>query len=92
MANHKSAKKRIIQNNKRRIRNVARKSRIKTFTNYVLVALEEQNYEKARQAVRVAESEIMKGVSKGVIKLNTASRRVSRLVARVKKLNKELAS
>ncbi len=86
MANHKSAKTRIIRNNKRSIINGARRSRVRTFVKKVLAAVLEKNKEAAAAAFKVAESELMKAVSKGVFKKNTASRTVSRLSKKVKDL------
>ena len=86
MANHKSAKTRIIRNNKRSIINGARRSRVRTFVKKVLAAVLEKNKEAAAAAFKVAESELMKAVSKGVFKKTTASRTVSRLSKKVKDL------
>lgn len=86
MANHKSAKTRIKRNNKRSIINGARRSRVRTFVKKVIAAVLENNKEAAAAAFRVAESELMKAVSKGVLKKNTASRTVSRLSKKVKDL------
>ncbi len=84
MANHKSAKKRIIRNAKRAEINGARISRIRTFIKKVETAITAGNKDEAQQALREAQPEIMRGVSRGVIHKNTASRKMSRLSARVK--------
>jgi small subunit ribosomal protein S20 len=84
MANHKSALKRIKQNVKRNELNLARKSRVKTFVKSVYDAISAGNKEAAASALRVAESELMSAVTKGVMHKNTASRKVSRLAAAVK--------
>jgi len=86
MANHKSAKTRIKRNNKRSVINSARRSRVRTFVKKVIAAVLENNKEAAANAFKVAESELMKAVSKGVLKKNTASRTVSRLSKKVKAL------
>lgn len=86
MANHKSAKTRINRNNKRSIINGARRSRVRTFVKKVLAAVTENNKEEAAKAFKVAESELMRAVNKGVLKKNTASRTVSRLSKKVKEL------
>jgi small subunit ribosomal protein S20 len=86
MANHKSAKTRINRNNKKSIINGARRSRVRTFVKKVLAAIAENNKDAAATAFRVAESELMKAVSKGVVKKNTASRTVSRLSKKIKAL------
>ena len=61
-------------------------SRIRTFIKRVEKAIESGDHHSAQQALRDAQPEIMRGVSKGVLKLGTASRKVSRLSARVKAL------
>lgn len=86
MAHHKSAQKRIRQTDRRTDINRARRSRIRTFIKRVEAAINSGEYEKAKDALRQAQPEIMRGVSKGVLKLGTASRKVSRLSARVKAL------
>ncbi len=86
MAHHKSAKKRIRQTQRRTDVNRARRSRIRTFIKRVEAALETGNKEAAVAALKQAEPEIQRGVSKGVVKLNTASRKISRLNAKVKAL------
>ena len=86
MANHKSAKTRINRNNKRSIINGARRSRVRTFVKKVIAAVLENNKEAAAAAFKVAESELMRAVNKGVVKKNTAARTVSRLSKKVKAL------
>lgn len=85
MANIKSAKKRVLQIRRKTLVNNARRSRIKTFTRKVLEAVSENRIADAKLALRGAQSEIMRGVSKGVLHKNTGARRVSRLSAHVKK-------
>ena len=86
MANHKSAKKRIIRNAKRAEINGARIGRIRTFIKKVEAAITAGDKVAADQALRDAQPEIMRGVSRGVLHKNTASRKMSRLSARVKAL------
>jgi small subunit ribosomal protein S20 len=86
MAHHRSAKKRIRQTEHRTLVNRTRISRIRTFIKRVEKAIEAGDQTTAQQALRNAQPEIMRGVSKGVLKLGTASRKVSRLSARVKAL------
>ena len=86
MAHHKSAQKRIRQTERRTDINRARRSRIRTFIKRVEAAINSGEYDKAKEALRQAQPEIMRGVSKGVLTLGTASRKVSRLSARVKML------
>ena len=87
MAHHRSAKKRIRQTEKRTVRNRARTSRIKTFIKKVENAIAAGDKQAADAALIAAEPEIRRGVSKGVLKLNTASRRISRLTRRVNRLD-----
>jgi small subunit ribosomal protein S20 len=89
MAHHPSAKKRIRQTVKRTAINRSRLSRIRTFIKKVEQAVASGDPDSARQALRAAEPEIRRGVNKGVLKLNTASRRISRLS---KKVNQVAAS
>ena len=86
MANKKSAQKRILQTAKRTEINSMRKSRIRTFIRKVYDAIGSGEKDVARTALVDAQSEIMKGVTKGVLHKNTGSRKVSRLSAAVKKL------
>lgn len=86
MAHHKSAQKRIRQTATRTQVNSARVSRIRNFIKKVETAIQGGDHTAAREALRVAQPEVMRGVSKGVIKQNTASRKISRLSARVKAL------
>lgn len=87
MAHHKSAIKRIRQTETRTELNRARRSRIRTFVKKVEVAIEVGDQSKANEALRAAQSELTRGVVKGVLKANTASRKVSRLNTRVKALS-----
>ena len=87
MANNKSAKKRIRRNLARAEINKSRISRIRTFIKKVDTAISVGNAEEAKQALKHAQPEIMRGVSKGVLHKNTASRKMSRLAANVKKIS-----
>jgi small subunit ribosomal protein S20 len=86
MANHKSSKKRIIRNANRALINGARISRIRTFVKKVENAIASGDATAARDALRVAQPELQRGVSRGVLHKNTASRKISRLAAKVKAL------
>ena len=87
MANHKSAEKRIRRNGRREIINHARMMRIRTFVKRVEKALLAGDKDAASVAFKEAQPEIKRGVIKGVIHKNTASRKISRLNARVKALS-----
>ncbi|MFO1069902.1 MAG: 30S ribosomal protein S20 [Geminicoccaceae bacterium] len=86
MAHHRSAKKRIRQTEKRTAINRSRESRIRTFIRKVETAIAQGDAGAAQTALSAAEPEIRRGVTKGVLHLNTASRRISRLARRVKAL------
>jgi len=87
MANTLQAKKRIRSNARRALINKARKSRIRTFVKNVELALESGDAAAAREALKAAQPELMRGVTKGVLHKKTASRKVSRLAKRVKALS-----
>ena len=86
MANTPQAKKRIRRNQRRAEINGARVSRIRTFVKKVEAAIEGGDKETAQNALRAAQPELARGVARGVIHKNTASRKMSRLAARVKAL------
>ena len=84
MANTASARKRIRQTEVRTARNVARKSRMRTFIKKVETAIASGNKEQAVAALRDAQPEMQRASGKGVIHANTVSRKISRLSARIK--------
>ncbi|MDR3440449.1 30S ribosomal protein S20 [Telmatospirillum sp.] len=86
MAHHSSAKKRIRQTERRTEVNRARVSRIRTFVKKVETLIAGGDKTLATEALREAEPELMRGVQAGVVHQNAASRKVSRLVARIKAL------
>ncbi len=86
MANTRQSKKRARQNDKRLAVNKARRSRIRTYLRKVEEAIASGDKESATAALRAAQPELMRGVTKGVYHKNTASRKMSRLSARVKSL------
>ena len=86
MANTVSAKKMTRKIAKRTEINRSRRSRMRTFIKKVEEAIASGNRDAAVQALRDAEPELMRAAQKGVIPSNTASRKVSRLVQRVKKI------
>jgi len=87
MANTSSAKKRVRQIERKSERNRDRLSRIRTAVKNVEAAIDAGDRSAAEVAFSSAEPELMRGVSKGVMKKNTASRKVSRLSARVNALS-----
>ncbi|MBC7131503.1 MAG: 30S ribosomal protein S20 [Roseovarius sp.] len=86
MANTPQSAKRARQNEKRYAINKARRSRIRTFLRKVEEAIASGDKEAATAALRAAQPELMRGVTKGVFHKNTAARKMSRLSARVKAL------
>ncbi|MFN4099113.1 MAG: 30S ribosomal protein S20 [Pararhodobacter sp.] len=86
MANTSQSKKRARQSEARFEINKARRSRIRTFIRKVEEALASGDADASKAALAAAEPELMRGVTKGVIHKNTASRKVSRLASRVKTL------
>ena len=86
MANSPQAKKRARQNKRRLEINKARRSRIRTYLRKVEEAIASGDKDAAASALRAAQPELMRGVSKGVYHKNTASRKMSRLAARVKSI------
>ncbi len=84
MANSPQAKKRARQNERRFQVNKARRSRIRTFLRKVEEAIASGDQDAATSALRAAQPELMRGVTKGVYHKNTAARKMSRLSARVK--------
>ncbi len=87
MANSPQSKKRARQNLRRFAVNKARRSRIRTYLRKVEEAIASGDKEAAQTALRSAQPELMRGVSKGVFHKNTASRKMSRLAARVKAID-----
>ncbi len=83
MANTPQAKKRIRRNANRAVINGARVSRIRTHIKAVESALEAGNKDLARDALNKAQPELARGVARGVIHKNTASRKYSRLTKRI---------
>jgi small subunit ribosomal protein S20 len=79
LANHKSAEKRARQNEKRRVRNKAVKTRIKHLTKEVRLASGEASKEDALAKLKAAQSIVDKALKKGVIHKKTAARKISRL-------------
>jgi small subunit ribosomal protein S20 len=84
MANSPQSKKRARQNERRFAVNKARRSRIRTFLRKVEEAIASGDKDAATTALRAAQPELMRGVTKGVYHKNTASRKMSRLAMRVK--------
>lgn len=83
MANTPQARKRIRRNDRRADINKARVSRIRTFVKKVESAIESGVRDAAEAALRLAQPELQRGVSKGVLHRNTVARKISRLSKRI---------
>lgn len=87
MASHKSAEKRARQTERRTAVNSARRSRVRGSIKKVEEAIKSGDKTVAAAALRAAQPEIQRGATKGVVTVNAAARRVSRLAARVKAMS-----
>ncbi len=83
MANSPQSEKRARQNDRRAAVNKIRRSRIRTFIRKVEEAIASGDKDAAAAALKSAQPELMRGVTKGIVHKNTASRKMSRLAARV---------
>ena len=83
MANTPQAKKRIRRNTTRAEVNGARMSRIRSFLKKVETAIAGGDKTAASDALKAAQPELARGVARGVLHKNTASRKMSRLSKRV---------
>ena len=86
MANTPSAKKAVRKIAARTEVNKARRSRVRTYIRKVEAAIESGKKDEANAALKAAQPEIMRSVTKGVMKKNTAARKVARLSAGIKKI------
>lgn len=86
MANTASAKKAVRKIARRTEVNKARRSRVRTFIRKVEEAISGGDKDAASAALKAAQPEIMRSVTKGVMKKNTAARKMSRLSANVKNI------
>lgn len=86
MANTTQSAKRARQSETRFAINKARRSRIRTYLRKVEEALASGDQAAANAALKAAQPELDRGVSKGVLHKNTVARKMSRLASRVKGL------
>ena len=86
MPHHKSAEKRLRQTEKRTAINRARLSRVRTFVKKVETAIDSGDKEAAQSAFQVAQPELHRATTKGVLHKNTVARKLSRLAARINSL------
>lgn len=88
MANIKSSKKRALTNEKRRSKNVTRRSELKTATRKFAEALENKDVAAAKEILRDVNAKMARAKGKNVVKANTAGRKMSRLSKRLNKAQK----
>jgi small subunit ribosomal protein S20 len=86
MANTPQSKKRARQNDRRKMINKARRSRIRTFLRKVEEAIASGSQPAAAAALQATQPELARGVTKGILHKNTLARKMSRLSARIKAL------
>ncbi len=84
LANIKSAKKRILVAGKRTAINKSKKSEIKTYIKKFEAAVANENFDDARELLKVIDKKLKRAAHKNILHMNNASRKVSRLT---KKLN-----
>lgn len=87
MANIKSAKKRILTNNKKYLINKDLKSSMNTYIKKVEKNIQENNAEESKKNYNIAVKKIDKVCAKGIIKKNTAARKKSNLSKKISQLN-----
>ncbi|MCS7278810.1 MAG: 30S ribosomal protein S20 [Thermodesulfobacteriaceae bacterium] len=92
MPHHKSAKKALIQSEKRRLRNRMFKSRVKTEIKKFFSYLDKGELEKAEAQLRLAQSLLHKGVSKGILHWKKAGNKLSKLFYKFNKVKGQVAS
>jgi small subunit ribosomal protein S20 len=86
MPHHKSAEKRLRQTEKRTTVNRSRMSRVRTFVKKVELAIDSGDKAAAQSAFQLAQPELHRATTKGVMHKNTVARRLSRLSARINAL------
>jgi small subunit ribosomal protein S20 len=86
LANHKSELKRAGQNENKRLRNKAVKTKVKSAVKEVRVSLSENSKEASAKKLDSAKSVIFKAAKKGVISKKAASRKTSRLAKEISKI------
>ena len=86
MPHHKSAEKRLRQTESRTTVNRARMSRVRTFVKKVETAIASGDKSAAQSALQVAQPELHRATTKGVMHRNTVARKLSRLAAQINAL------
>lgn len=86
MANHKSALKRIRQNEKRRVHNRTYRNRTRTLIKLAREAIDSGKIEEAKEATQLAVKDLDMSASRGIIHQRNAARRKSRLMQQLAQL------
>jgi len=86
MPHHQSAEKRLRQTQKRTAINRSRLSRVRTFVKKVETAIATGDKDTAQSAFQIAQPELHRATTKGVMHKNTVARKLSRLAARINAL------
>mgnify|MGYP001172015724 FL=1 len=86
MANHKSAKKRILRNESKSKINSSRINRVRTFIKKIEKEIDNKDSEKANSIFKETMPEIHRSVSKGLLHKKTAARKLSRLSKKIKSI------
>ncbi len=89
MANHKSAKKRIRQNEKKREQNSKVKARVRTVIKKTRAAIENNDLDEAKAYFQRAEKQIAIAAGHGLMHSKNASRKISRLAQALSKASKK---
>ena len=87
MANTSSAKKMVRKIERRTAVNKSRRSRVRSFVRKVEEAIASGDGNAAATAMRAAQPELHRAVSKGIFHRNTVARKLSRLSSRIKKIS-----
>jgi small subunit ribosomal protein S20 len=90
LANTRQAKKRILVNEKKRTRNLAVRSKVRTLLKKAKVAVNDKT-ENVSEIIRSAQIEIDKAATKGIMHKNTAARKKSRLMKQYNKMTEQVA-
>jgi small subunit ribosomal protein S20 len=88
MANTSAAKKALRSSKAKEAVNKSRKNRIRSFIRKVEDSIKAGDETKAKTAFKALEPEIMKGVTKKVLQINTAARKLKKLASSIRKLKK----
>jgi len=85
---HASGKKALRQSEAHRAQNTAVRNKVRTLTNYVIKEIEAKNADAAKTKFKAAQAALQKAARRGIVASNAASRKISRLAARIASLAK----